>query len=51
MDVAFTHWQVCSYEMVRVLKYAADMQLQIYEDADNARREEITSLKGEDPMQ
>lgn len=27
------------------------MQLQIYEDADGSRKEEITLLKGEDPMQ
>jgi len=27
------------------------MQLEVYEDKDGARREEITSLKGDDVMQ
>ena len=33
------------------LKHMLHMQLQIYEDKDGARKEEITALKGEDPMQ
>lgn len=31
--------------------WVSDTQLEIYEDADGSRKEEITSLKGEDPMQ
>jgi hypothetical protein len=37
--------------MLAARRVAFALQLQIYEDADGSRKEEITLLKGEDPMQ
>ena len=37
--------------MLAAKHVANALQLQIYEDADGSRKEEITLLKGEDPMQ
>jgi hypothetical protein len=39
----------CRRVLQRARLYA--LQLQVYEDADGSRKEEITSLKGEEPLQ
>jgi hypothetical protein len=42
---------MAAVSMLATKHVAIALQLQIYEDADGSRKEEITLLKGEDPMQ